>query len=190
MTSTDAPTARFREFSNPSTRESILGPAGVRHSASNPGSEAIEGIVDLRPALRSREMHEAFGGLAAGGKTTARGAPKNPLQLGATVWHYRRENRVTSLSADRGSARSPRLSVSEQRCLCDNERRSDAEIVTVSRCCCTPEAVVLSVPHPSRSTRHAYALPRPVRHCPGGCRVFPLAESGGRALELLEGCPV
>ena len=30
------------------------------------------------------------------GKTTSRGAPKNPLQLGATLWHFRRENRVTS----------------------------------------------------------------------------------------------
>jgi mannose-6-phosphate isomerase-like protein (cupin superfamily) len=154
MTSTHLPTTRFREFSNPSTRESItfteadhdlvrfnwrslpggsitehfhpnqeerfsiiageahftvngeprvvgpgetiVVPAGVRHSESNPGSVAIEGIVELRPALRSKEMHEAFGGLAAEGKTTSRGAPKNPLQLGATVWHFRQENRVTS----------------------------------------------------------------------------------------------
>jgi mannose-6-phosphate isomerase-like protein (cupin superfamily) len=76
--------------------ETIVVPAGVRHSESNPGSVAIEGIVELRPALRSKEMHEAFGGLAAEGKTTPRGAPKNPLQLGATVWHFRRENRVSS----------------------------------------------------------------------------------------------
>ena len=41
-------------------------------------------------------MHEAFGGLATEGKTTPRGAPKNPLQLGATLWHFRQENRVTS----------------------------------------------------------------------------------------------
>ncbi|MGO9750311.1 MAG: cupin domain-containing protein [Solirubrobacteraceae bacterium] len=76
--------------------ETIVIPVGVRHSESNPGSVVIEGVVELRPALRSKEMHEAFGGLATEGKTTPRGAPKNPLQLGATLWHFRRENRVTS----------------------------------------------------------------------------------------------
>jgi len=32
----------------------------------------------------------------ADGKTTPTGAPKNPLQLGATFWHFRHESRVTS----------------------------------------------------------------------------------------------
>jgi hypothetical protein len=41
-------------------------------------------------------MHEAFAGLAADGKATPRGAPKNPLQLGATLWYFRHESRVTS----------------------------------------------------------------------------------------------
>ena len=76
--------------------ETIVVPVGVRHSESNLGSVAIEGVVELRPALHSKEMHEAFGGLAAEGKTTSRGAPKNPLQLGATLWYFRNENRVTS----------------------------------------------------------------------------------------------
>jgi quercetin dioxygenase-like cupin family protein len=76
--------------------ETIVVPIGVRHSESNLGSVAIEGVVELRPALKSKQMHEAFGGLAAEGKTTSRGAPKNPLQLGATLWHFRDENRVTS----------------------------------------------------------------------------------------------
>ncbi len=76
--------------------ETLVVPVGVRHSEANPGSHEIQGIVELRPALRSREMHEAFAGLATEGKTTPRGAPKNPLQLGATVWRFRRENRVTS----------------------------------------------------------------------------------------------
>ena len=76
--------------------ETIVVPAGVPHSESNPGTTPIEGVVELRPALHSKEMHEAFGGLATEGKTTARGAPTNPLQLGATLWHFRRENRVTS----------------------------------------------------------------------------------------------
>jgi mannose-6-phosphate isomerase-like protein (cupin superfamily) len=76
--------------------ESMVVPTGARHSESNPGSVAIEGTVELRPGLHTREMHEAFAGLAADGKTTSRGAPKNPLQLGATLWHFRHESRVTT----------------------------------------------------------------------------------------------
>src|ERR1700680_2044230 len=41
-------------------------------------------------------MHEPFAGLQADGKTTPRGAPKSPPQLGATVWHFRHESRATS----------------------------------------------------------------------------------------------
>ena len=71
-------------------------PAGVRHSEGNLGSVEIEGVVELRPALRTKEFHEAVAGLVADGRTTSRGAPKNPLQLGATFWHFRHESRVTS----------------------------------------------------------------------------------------------
>ena len=66
------------------------------HSEGNPGPAEIDGVVELRPALRTKERHEAFAGLVADGKTTPRGAPKNPLQLGATFWHFRHESRVTS----------------------------------------------------------------------------------------------
>jgi len=76
--------------------ERIVVPVGARHSQSNPGSVEIEGVVELRPALHSKELHEAFAGLTADGKTTSRGAPKNPLQLGATLWHFRHESRATS----------------------------------------------------------------------------------------------
>ena len=76
--------------------ETITVPAGVRHSEGNPGPGEIEGIVELRPALHTKEWHEALAGLVADGKTTPRGAPKNPLQLGATFWHFRQESRVTS----------------------------------------------------------------------------------------------
>lgn len=76
--------------------ETITVPIGVPHSEGNPGSVPIEGVVELRPALQTRQMHEAFAGLAAAGKTTDRGAPKNPLQLGATLWHFRHESRVTA----------------------------------------------------------------------------------------------
>ena len=64
--------------------ETIVVPVGVRHSESNPGSVEIKGVVELRPGLHSKEMHEAFAGLGTEGKTTSRGAPKSPLQLGAT----------------------------------------------------------------------------------------------------------
>jgi quercetin dioxygenase-like cupin family protein len=76
--------------------ETVVVPAGVRHSEGNLGSVEIEGVVELRPALRTKEFHEAVAGLVADGRTTPRGAPKNPLQLGATFWHFRRESRVTS----------------------------------------------------------------------------------------------
>ncbi|MGO9488647.1 MAG: cupin domain-containing protein [Solirubrobacteraceae bacterium] len=76
--------------------ETIVIPPGVRHSESNPGAVEIEGVVELRPGLRTREMQEAFAALAAEGKTSTRGAPKNPLQLGATLWHFRHETRATS----------------------------------------------------------------------------------------------
>ena len=76
--------------------ETLVVPIGVPHSEWNPGSVAVEGVVELRPALHTKEMFEAFGGLGSEGKTTPRGAPKNPLQLGATVWHFRHESRVTS----------------------------------------------------------------------------------------------
>jgi mannose-6-phosphate isomerase-like protein (cupin superfamily) len=76
--------------------DTIVVPAGVRHSEGNPGSAEIAAVVELRPALRTKELHEAFAGLVADGRTTPRGAPRNPLQLGATFWHFRHESRVTS----------------------------------------------------------------------------------------------
>jgi mannose-6-phosphate isomerase-like protein (cupin superfamily) len=76
--------------------ETIIVPAGMRHSEGNSGGAEIEGTVELRPPLRTKELHEAFAGLVADGGTTPRGAPKNPLQLGATFWHFRNESRVTS----------------------------------------------------------------------------------------------
>jgi quercetin dioxygenase-like cupin family protein len=76
--------------------DTIVVPAGVRHSESNLESVEARAVVELRPALQTKEFHEAVAGLVADGRTTARGAPKNPLQLGATFWHFRHESRVTS----------------------------------------------------------------------------------------------
>jgi len=50
--------------------ETVIVPAGVPHSEGNPGPAEIEGIVELRPALRAKELHEALAGLVADGKTT------------------------------------------------------------------------------------------------------------------------
>ena len=76
--------------------ETVVVPAGVAHSEGNAGSVDVDGVVELRPALHSKEWHEALAGLVADGHTTPRGAPKNPLQLGATFWHFRHESRATS----------------------------------------------------------------------------------------------
>ncbi len=76
--------------------ETIVVPPGAPHSEGNTGSVDIEGMVELRPALRTKEFHEALAGLVNDGRTTPRGAPKNPLQLGATFWHFRHESRATS----------------------------------------------------------------------------------------------
>lgn len=76
--------------------QTIVIPAGVPHSVANPGSVQVDAVVERRPALQAKEFHEAVAGLAADGKTTPAGAPKNPLQLGATFWHFRHESRVTT----------------------------------------------------------------------------------------------
>jgi hypothetical protein len=73
-------------------------PPKAPHSEGNPGPAEIEGIVELGPALHAKELHEAFAGPVADRIPRARGAPRNPLQLGATFWHFRHESRVTSPS--------------------------------------------------------------------------------------------
>jgi mannose-6-phosphate isomerase-like protein (cupin superfamily) len=76
--------------------QTIVVPAGTLHSVGNPGPAQLDGIIEYRPALQSKEFHEAVAGLVADGKTTPTGVPKNPLQLGATFWHFRHESRPTS----------------------------------------------------------------------------------------------
>src|SRR5690348_12674876 len=76
--------------------QTVVIPAGVPHSVQNLGPAQVDGIVERRPALQAKEFHEAVAGLVADGKTTRMGAPKNPLQLGATFWHFRHESRITA----------------------------------------------------------------------------------------------
>ena len=40
--------------------ETIVVPAGVPHSEGNPGPSEVNGVVELRPALQAKELHEAF----------------------------------------------------------------------------------------------------------------------------------
>jgi len=91
--------ARFTLNGKPLVAEAgqtVVVPAGVSHSEGNPGTVDVQGTVELRPALQTRQWHEALAGLAADFKCTARGAPRNPLQLGATFWHFRHESWATS----------------------------------------------------------------------------------------------
>ncbi|MGD9734106.1 MAG: cupin domain-containing protein [Solirubrobacterales bacterium] len=76
--------------------DTVVIPAGARHSERNRGTEEVRGVVELRPALGAKELHEMFAGLNNDGKALASGAPKNPLQLGTTFWHYRDDIRVSS----------------------------------------------------------------------------------------------
>jgi cupin domain len=91
--------ARFTVNGKPLVAEAgqtVVVPASVPHSEGNSGIVDVRGTVELRPALQTRQWHEALAGLAADFRCTARGAPRNPLQLGATFWHFRHESRPTS----------------------------------------------------------------------------------------------
>ena len=54
--------------------DTVVIPAGVRHSEGDPGTGEITAVVELRPAQRTKEFHEAVAGLAVDGRTTPRGA--------------------------------------------------------------------------------------------------------------------
>jgi hypothetical protein len=56
-----------------SAGQTLIVPAGTAHSEGNLGDVNIEGVVELRPALRTKEFHDAVAGLVADGRTTARG---------------------------------------------------------------------------------------------------------------------
>jgi len=91
--------ARFTVNGKPLVAEAgqtVVVPAGVPHSEGNDGIIDVRGTVELHPALQARQWHEALAGLAADFTCTARGAPRNLLQLGATFWHFRHDSRPTS----------------------------------------------------------------------------------------------
>lgn len=71
-------------------------PPGVVHSEANNSSTLVRGIVELQPASHTAELHDALAGISSDLPHTPAGAPKSPLQLGATFWAFRNDIRATS----------------------------------------------------------------------------------------------
>ncbi len=76
--------------------QSAVVPAGVVHSEANLSGEIVRGVVELTPASQTAELHDALAGISSDLPHTATGAPKSPLQLGATFWAFRHDIRATS----------------------------------------------------------------------------------------------
>ena len=71
-------------------------PPGVVHSEGNNSGKLVRGIVELQPASSTAELHDALAGISTDLPHTPEGAPKNPLQLGATFWAFRNDIRATT----------------------------------------------------------------------------------------------
>ena len=76
--------------------QSAVVPAGVVHSEANISGEIVRGVVELNPASQTAELHDALAGISSDLPHTPTGAPKSPLQLGATFWAFRDDIRATS----------------------------------------------------------------------------------------------
>lgn len=70
-------------------------PAGMKHTWENATPEPIKLRIEFRPALRTAEFMTRIYGLAAAGRTNARGVP-NPLQVAVLATEYAAEIQVTS----------------------------------------------------------------------------------------------
>ncbi len=67
----------------------VVVPAGVKHTAWNEGDEEVHALVEFRPAsLRSETMLETVFGLAQDGKLNRAGIPNNPFRLALIVHDY------------------------------------------------------------------------------------------------------
>ncbi len=71
-------------------------PPGVVHSEANASGRLVRGVVELQPASQTAELHDALAGISSDLPHTPAGAPKSPLQLGATFWAFRNDIRATS----------------------------------------------------------------------------------------------
>jgi len=75
--------------------ESAVVPPGVVHGEHNATGTIVRGIVELTPASQTAELHDALAGISSDLPHTPQGAPKSPLQLGATFWGFRDDIRAT-----------------------------------------------------------------------------------------------
>ncbi len=75
--------------------QSAVIPPGVVHGEHNTSGAIVRGIVELNPASETAELHDALAGISSNLPHTPTGAPKNPLQLGATFWGFRNDIRAT-----------------------------------------------------------------------------------------------
>ena len=71
-------------------------PAGTIHSELNNSGAVVRGVVELQPASHTAELHDALAGISTDLPHTETGAPRNPLQLGATFWAFRNDIRATT----------------------------------------------------------------------------------------------
>lgn len=71
-------------------------PPGVVHSQANSSGLLIRGVVELQPAAKTAQLHDTLAGISTDLPHTSTGAPKSLLQLGATLWYFRDDIRVTS----------------------------------------------------------------------------------------------
>lgn len=76
--------------------ETAVVPPGVVHSEANVSGRVVRGVVELTPASQTAELHDALAGISSDLPHSATGAPKNPLQLGATFWAFRDDIRAVS----------------------------------------------------------------------------------------------
>ena len=75
--------------------ETAVVPPGVVHRECNATGLIVRGIVELDPASETAELHDALAGISSDLPHTPQGAPKSPLQLGATFWGFRHDIRAT-----------------------------------------------------------------------------------------------
>jgi mannose-6-phosphate isomerase-like protein (cupin superfamily) len=73
--------------------ESLAVPPGRRHWFANRGSEPVAATLEIRPALRMREVFESLAGMAREGKARPGGLPRNPLLLAVFAHEFREEIR-------------------------------------------------------------------------------------------------
>lgn len=79
-----------------SAGQSVVVSAGVVHSQANVSGALVRGIVELTPAARTAELHDALAGISSDLPHTESGAPRSPWQLGATFWAFRHDIRAVN----------------------------------------------------------------------------------------------